>query len=95
MDDSEVAAEKSMAKAQEAFWEARKCLERHDDLLRQFDAVYLREDRPLGVMFAQLREAFTLQAKMRAALSAAEVSLQDIGVERWGKGGHDDSKEVS
>ena len=61
-------------KAEEAFWGARKCLEGHDDVLRLFDSVYLREDRPLEVTFGQLREAFALKAKMMEALAQGDMT---------------------
>lgn len=53
-------------KAEKAFWEARECLVAgdHEDVLRQFDAIYLQEGRPVSVMLAQLREVLKLQASM-------------------------------
>ena len=53
-------------KAERAFWEARECLVAggHEDVLRQFDAIYLQEGRPVSVMLGQLREVLRLQASM-------------------------------
>ncbi|KAK4234339.1 hypothetical protein C8A03DRAFT_37883 [Achaetomium macrosporum] len=54
------------SKAEKAFWLARERLVagRHEDVLRQFDAIYLQEDRPVSVMLTQLREALKLKATM-------------------------------
>ncbi|RYO96469.1 hypothetical protein DL765_011558 [Monosporascus sp. GIB2] len=51
-------------KAEKLFWEARECLVGHPDVLKQFDAVYIRDDRPVSVMLEQLREALKLKAAM-------------------------------
>ncbi|RYP77390.1 hypothetical protein DL771_001185 [Monosporascus sp. 5C6A] len=51
-------------KAEKSFWEARECLVGHPDLLKQFDAIYIRDDRPVSVMLKQLCEALKLKAAM-------------------------------
>ncbi|RYP67838.1 hypothetical protein DL771_007015 [Monosporascus sp. 5C6A] len=49
-------------KAEKLFWEARECLVGYPDVLKQFDAVYIRDDRPVSVMLKQLREVLKLKA---------------------------------
>ncbi|RYP89637.1 hypothetical protein DL770_004215 [Monosporascus sp. CRB-9-2] len=51
-------------KAEKLFWEARECLVGHPDVLKQFDAVYIRDDRPVSVMLKQLCEVLKLKAAM-------------------------------
>ncbi|RYO83158.1 hypothetical protein DL764_009498 [Monosporascus ibericus] len=51
-------------KAEKSFWEARECLVGHPDVLKQFDAVYIRDDRPVPVMLEQLCEALKLKTAM-------------------------------
>ncbi|RYP63565.1 hypothetical protein DL769_006920 [Monosporascus sp. CRB-8-3] len=51
-------------KAEKSFWEARECLVGHPDVLKQFDAIYTRDDQPISVMLGQLREALKLKAAM-------------------------------
>ncbi|RYP29461.1 hypothetical protein DL767_006730 [Monosporascus sp. MG133] len=50
--------------AEKLFWEARECLVGHPDVLKQFDAIYIRDDRPVSVMLEQLCEAMKLKAAM-------------------------------
>ncbi|RYO77287.1 hypothetical protein DL766_001006 [Monosporascus sp. MC13-8B] len=51
-------------KTEKLFWEARECLVGYPDVLKQFDAIYIRDDRPVSVMLEQLREALKLKAAM-------------------------------
>ncbi|RYP21135.1 hypothetical protein DL765_002424 [Monosporascus sp. GIB2] len=54
----------NMAFGLRSFWEARECLVGHPDILKQFDAVYIRDDHPVSVMLKQLYEALKLKAAM-------------------------------
>lgn len=53
------------AKAENFLWEARGCLAKYPDMLKQFDAVYVNRE-PVSVMIAQLHEVLSVKRAIMA-----------------------------
>lgn len=51
-------------KAEGFLMQAREALAEYPEVLKQHDAIYMRPDRPVSVVLAQMREAMALKEAM-------------------------------
>jgi len=68
--------ETNLANAEKAFWAVRECLVGYDEILKEFDSVYLWEGRPVSVLIEESSKVFRVAAK-RADVLAKEMGMGD------------------
>lgn len=68
-----------LALAQAAFWKARDILTGNEEVLKLFDSVYLRSDRPVEVLLEQLQKCFAHMPQVYAAMAASGKAKEDSG----------------